>query len=314
MSYFKKHGNRSSVLIGMLVVFAVLLAACAGSGGGSAGITTSSGSVNAPPSQGSSSQSSTSSGGQQNNSSADFGPPYLIKSLQVDMAVKETRSVAADLQAWINATDPRSSSMGIDYTQTDDNVYNVSMKFSVQATLYPQIEQYLANYASQHGGKLLDLHQDTQDITNDYIDTQSRLTNLRTAQTRLLILLSHTNTVGDIIAVQTQLTDVEGQIEQIEEHLNALKGQVTFYTIAINLQPISPVSSTPNGPWNPGKTFQDAFTAVLAFGAGLVTILIWLAMFSIYIVPVALLAWFLWRRTHPRLAVATTAAPTEPTS
>ena len=310
MSYLKKRGYRFAILIGILVIFAVLIAACAGSTGGSASIST-----NAPSAAGSSSQGSASSGSQQNNSSADSGPPYLIKSLQVDMAVKDTRSVAADLQAWINTTDPRSSSMGIDYTQTDNNLYNVSMKFSVEATLYPQIEQYLANYASQHGGELLDLHQDTQDVSNDYIDTQSRLTNLRTAQTRLLTLLSHTNTVGDIITVQTQLTDVEGQIEQIEEHLNALKGQVTFYTVAINLQPLTTVSSTPNGPWNPGKTFQDAFTAVLAFGTGLATVLIWLALFSIYIVPVTLLAWFLWRRTHPRQVVATTStAPTKPAS
>ena len=126
MSYLKKQGYRFPILIGMLAIFAVLVAACAGSNAGSGSSSTS-----APSLPGSSSQGSASSGGQKNNSSEDFGPPYLIKSLQVDMAVKDTRSVAADLQAWINATDPRSSSMGIDYTQTDDNLYNVSMKFSV---------------------------------------------------------------------------------------------------------------------------------------------------------------------------------------
>jgi len=309
------HGYHFACLIGILIIVAVLLAACGSAGSSSAGTTTT-GSINAPDQPAhSTSNGSTSSPNQPNKSSADIGPQYLIKSLQVDMAVKDTQKVAADLQAWISATDPRSSSIGIDYTQAGDNLYNVSMKFSVQSTLYPQIEQYLANYASQQNGKLLNLHQDTQDVTNDYIDTQSRLKNLRTAQTRLLTLLSHTNTVGDIITVQTQLTDVEGQIEQIEEHLNALQGQVTFYTVTINLQPISSVAPTPGGSWNPLKTLQDALAASLAFGAGLVTLFIWLAVFSIYIIPVALLAWYIWHRTHPRQVVApTTVAPSQPAS
>jgi hypothetical protein len=311
MIRLRKKAYRFSFLIGICITVAVLLAACAGGGASTAGTTSAgSSSINAPgQSAHSALTSSTSSPNQPNKSSADFGPLYLIKSLQVDMAVKDTQKVAADLQAWISTTDPRSSSVAIDYSQASDNLYNVSMKFSVQATLYPQIEQYLASYASQHNGKLLNLHQDTQDVTNDYIDTQSRLKNLRTAQTRLLTLLSHTNTVGDIITVQTQLTDVEGQIEQIEEHLNALQGQVTFYTITINLQPISSVAPTPGGTWNPLKTLQDALAAGLAFGAALVTLFIWLAVFSVYIIPVALLSWYIWHRTHPR-QVAPRIAPT----
>jgi len=305
----KQYRNRK-VLQGslvLLIILAFLLVAC----GGASPSATTEASVHAPAQQFSStsSQGSSSSSGQTTKSSTFSGPQYLIKSLQVNMQVKDTRQVASELQSWIAVTDPRSTSAGIDYEQTDNNLYTVSMTFSVTSAQYTQIEEYLAGYAQQHGGKLTSLHESVQDVTNDYIDTQSRLTNLRGEQQRLLILLSNTTALGDIIAVESKLTDVEGQIEDIEAHLNALKNQTTFYTVTIDLQPIIPVTPPPptSTPWNLGQVLHDSWSAALGFGQGLATLLIWLAVFSIYLIPVALIGWFIWRRIHPKQAVASPA-------
>src|SRR6266566_3974701 len=191
--------------LGMLIILALLLVAC---GGGASSSESSGASVNAPAHQvaSTSAQGSSSSSGQTTKSSTFFGPQYLIKSLQVNMLVKDTRQVASDLQSWIATTDPRSTSAGIDYEQTYDNLYNVTMTLSVTSAQYTQIEEYLAGYAQQHGGKLTSLHENVQDVTNDYIDTQSRLINLRGEQQRLLTLLSNTTALGDIIAVESNLT------------------------------------------------------------------------------------------------------------
>nr|MDQ2716518.1 DUF4349 domain-containing protein [Chloroflexota bacterium] len=236
---------------------------------------------------------------------------YLIKALRVDMQIKGTRQVAADLQSWIETTDPRASSAGIDYEQADNNLYSVSMTFSVQASIYPTIENYLRDYAPQHDGKLLDLRETVQDVTNDFIDTQSRLKNLRGEQDRLLVLLSHATAMGDILSIEQRLTDVEGQIEQIEAHLNALNGQITFYNITINLQPSEvPATQVATPGWNPGQVLHDAWAAALGLGQGLVTIFLWLVAFSIYLIPIALVAWFFlrWWRVRNRPAVTPAAA------
>src|SRR5713226_4551237 len=304
-NFTKKHRNRIVFQgsLGILVILALLLAACGGSStnGSSAAPTT--GQV--PQSGKSSSQGSNSSSGQTSKSPSFSGPQYLIKSLQVNMQVKDTRQVASELQSWIATTDPRSTSAGIDYEQTDNNLYTVAMTFSVTSTQYTQIEEYLAGYAQQNGGKLNSLHESVQDVTNDYIDTQSRLTNLRGEQQRLLTLLSNTTALGDIITVESKLTDVEGQIEDIEAHLSALKNQTTFYTVTIGLQPITPITPPPptSTPWNLGQVLHDSWTAALGFGQSLATLLIWLAVFSIYLIPVALLGWFVWRRIHSKQAV-----------
>ena len=303
--------------LGILFILALLLAAC-GAGTSTAG--SSSGSVptsahaSAQQSGSSSSQGSTSSSSKGSSSSASYGPQHLIKSLQVNMQVKDTRQVASNLQSWISTTDPRSSSAGIDYEQTGDNLYTVSMTFSVESTAYTQIEEYLAGYAQQHGGKLLTLHESVQDVTNDYVDTQSQLTNLRGEQQRLLVLLSNSTALGDIITVEDKLTNVEGQIQDIEAHLNALKSQITFYTVTINLQPMAPAATPPptqQAPWNIGQVFHDSWSAVLSFGQVLATFLIWLLSISIYLVPAALIGWFIWRRTHPRRVVASPRDPSQ---
>src|SRR5712692_152087 len=302
--------------LGILFILALLLAAC-GAGestsGSSSSVPTS---AHAPAQQSgsSSSQGSSSSSSKGSSSSASYGPQYLIKSLQVNMQVKDTRQVASNLQSWISTTDSRSSSAGIDYEQTGDNLYTVSMTFSVESTAYTKIEEYLAGYAEQHGGKLLSLHESVQDVTNDYVDTQSQLTNLRGEQERLLVLLSNSTALGDIITVEDKLTNVEGQIQDIEAHLNALKSQTTFYTVTINLQPMAPAATPPptqQAPWNIGQVFHDSWSAVLSFGQVLTTFFIWLLSISIYLVPAALIAWFIWRRTHPRRVVASPRDPSQ---
>jgi len=185
------------------------------------------------------------------------------------------------------------------------------MTFSVQAALYPRIESYLNSYPALHNGRLISTTKSTQDVTGDYVDTQSRLKNLHGEQDRLLTLLSHASALGDILAIDQRLTDVEGQIEQIDAHLNQLNGQVSFYTIAINLQPSQAVLAPPPAPWSPAKIWQDAVGAAGAFAQVLATMVIWLAVFSVYVIPLALLAWLVlrWRRWRvARLISASNAA------
>ena len=304
-------------LIAPLLLFLLFLASC---GGGSPSATTttgnaSGGSVNGPTTH------APVSGAKQ--SSADLGATqYLVKTLNVGMGVKDTTKVADAIQTWIAATDTRSSSAGTTYNQAGDNLYNISLTFSVQASLYPQISLYLRDYATKNGGQLLSLNETVQDVGNDFIDTQSRLTNLRTEQTRLLNLLGHAQVLGDVITIQDKLTEVEGQLETIQAHLKQLNGQISFYTVIITLQPLATVvSPSPSSGWSLGQTFHDAFAASLGFAQGLLTFVVWLLAYSFYIIPLGLLTWVLYRwrkRSRPIFAptpvLATAATPSVPTT
>ncbi|HEU5348784.1 MAG TPA: DUF4349 domain-containing protein [Ktedonobacterales bacterium] len=243
--------------------------------------------------------------------SNNAGPQYLIKEMTISMTFADTRKVAADLQTWIASTDPQSTSAGTTYEQVSNNAYHITMTFSVAASAYPHIFSYLAGYAQTHNGHLINLHETVQDVSNQYVDAQSRLKNLRAEQERLLALMKQATTLNDTLTLEQRLTDVEGQIEQIEAQLNALNGQTTYYKVTITLDPIG---NTPNSPqsspdtsWDLGQTIHDAFTAATGFGQGLLSLLIWLAFFAVYLVPPLVL--YLVIRRLMRARAARHAAP-----
>ncbi|PWT78015.1 MAG: hypothetical protein C5B60_01855 [Chloroflexi bacterium] len=239
-----------------------------------------------------SSNSNTTSGGPTSNTTAATpgpqnggGPPYLVKSLQVTIEVKDTRTAAGSILAWIAATDNKSTTMGQQYTNEGNGVYNVTLQVSVQATLYPEVEQYLLNYPAKNGGTLLSLQENVQDVTNDYISTQAQIATLQTEHKRLLDLLSTATSLSDILSLDQQLTTVEGQLQQIEAHQQALVGEVTFYNVTVNLQSTGlPAPVTQSG-FNFGGTLHDAWNAALVFAGWLAVVVTWLAVFSIFVLP-----------------------------
>jgi hypothetical protein len=268
----------------------------------------------------SSSQGSANGGSASNANSSSTGsstsqPPvaqYLIKSLSVSMTAPDPRKTAADLQSWILTTDPKAFSAGLTYSQ-DGSSYDVTMTFNVEAAIYPQIESYLASYAQGHDGALLNLQETVQDVTNDYVDSQSRLTNLRGEQQRLQTLMSQAQSLSDVLDIEQRLTDVEGQIEDTEAHLSQLSGQTSYYTVRIEVTPPDSVITAPVEPWNPLQTLQQAWGAAVVFGQFLLTLLIWLGVFAIYILPVVALIWGVRRLlARRRVARITPQAPVAP--
>ncbi len=301
MFQFIRKRKWSLITLSGLLMLAMLVAAC---GGESVATNSGAAPVAAPAQSSGNANGSTSS----SPSKSPAGTPqqYLIKSFNINMQVKDTRRVAADLQAWISATDPLSLATNVNYQQVDQNLYSVSLAFSVQASLFPSIESYLNSYPGQHGGKLLNVAMNTQDVSGDYIDSQSRLTNLKAEQQRLLTLVGNAQALSDVLAIDQRLTDVEGQIEQLDAHLNDLKSQTTFYNVTVSLQPTEvAVTPPPGSGWSFGAIWQGALNAVKVVAQALATLAIWLLVFCVYIVPLALIVWLARRWWRARALKAT---------
>ena len=264
----------------------IVLAGCGGVVNGN--LSSAAGPGNGSTSQGQLSHSSSSSNSTSStpSSSSNGGPPYLVKALQVTIQVKDTRATAATILAWITATDTKSTTMGQQYTDEGEGAYNITLQVSVQATLYPQVEQYLLNYPTKNGGTLLNLQETVQDVTNDYISTQAQIATLQTERQRLLTLLSQASSLNDILTLDQQLTTVEGQLQQIEAHQQALAGEVTFYNVTVNLQSTGLPTPVTHSGFSFGGTLHDAWNAALVFAGWLGVLAIWLVVFSIFVLPV----------------------------
>lgn len=288
---------RPVVVVIACVALAVALASC--SGGQSSGSAAYAPARNDSSSQASANGPSAGAPGQAATPGSAGGPQYVSKALTVNMAVNDPRQTAAELQTWVTTTDPHASSAGLSYQQIGTNAYDVSLTFAVEASLYPQVETYLASYPEKQHGQLVSLQEAVQDVTNDYIDSQARLSNLRNEQQRLQAILDRAQSLSDVLTVEQQVTQVEGQIEQIEAHLNALNGQTTFYRVTINLAPLgSPEPGQPPrpAPFDPGRTLRDALAAALVVAEWLATVLIWVGVFGVFALPIAAVALLVRRR------------------
>jgi anti-sigma factor RsiW len=95
--------------------------------------------------------------------------------------------------------------------------------------------------------------QSGQEITAQYVDLEARLSNGRNTERRLIdVLQQRTGKLADVLAVETELSRVRGEIESMESQRKTLANQVDFATLnaTVNedykaqLQVVPPSTST----------------------------------------------------------------------
>ncbi len=164
--------------------------------------------------------------------------------------------------------------------------------------------------------RVLDENATGEDVTDQYVDLQSQLTNLEATRDRIKSFLNQAKTVDEALRINQQLSDVEGQIEQIKGKMNYFSNRSAFSTITIKLEPdLPPVVTTPTptptpvpvqplAPWDPGKTTQKATNALVSSYRVIIDFLIWIFVVLVPILAppilfVWLIVWFIKRKTKP---------------
>jgi hypothetical protein len=148
--------------------------------------------------------------------------------------------------------------------------------------------------------QVLDETASGEDVTNQFVDLQSQLTNLEATRERIKSFLDSATTVDEALRINQELSNIEAQIEQIKGQMNYLKDRSAYSTITINFEPKLPEPTptptpTPN-PWNPGETFKNAKETVTYAYQGIVNFLIWFFVVLVPILaPLALIMWGLWK-------------------
>jgi len=113
-----------------------------------------------------------------------------------------------------------------------------------------------------------------QDVTSQYVDLQSRLAAKQVAEKKLTDILNAANKTEDVLAVYTQL-------QQIQTDIEVLKGQIKYYEesaalSSINIQLIAEAGTQPIevGGWKIQGTAKEAIQNLLYFLQGFTQFLI----------------------------------------
>lgn len=264
-------------ILAMIALLALLLAACAGAGSGQlAGLPD-------QPDEAAPSQAAADDGGEgapgapeQPRGYAAPAKQRIIKtgelSLEVDnvaSALADVRAVAAGLGGYVGGS------------QAGTLEESASLTLRIPAARFDEALSRLREL----GGKVVGEATQEQDVTSQVVDLQARIENLEASEASYRALAERAERVEDVLAVQSRLDEVRGEIEQMRAQLENVTGQADLSTLTVTLLPAAaPVQAQAEG-WDPGARLAEAVAALVGIGQAILNGLIWI---GVVIVPVLL--------------------------
>jgi hypothetical protein len=139
------------------------------------------------------------------------------------------------------------------------------------------------------------------DVTEEFVDLESRLKNLEATRDRLQSFLDKATTVEDALMVNQSLSDLQGQIEQIKGRKQYLQQSAALSTITVSLTPVPAIAPiVAEEGWQPLGVARDALRELVSFGQGLATLAIVALVWAPVWLPIGLLVWWLSRKLRGR--------------
>ena len=117
------------------------------------------------------------------------------------------------------------------------------------------------------------------EVTGQVLDLGARIDNLQTTEAALQAIMARATKITDVLQVESQLSDVQGQIEELSTQQAHLKDQASLATLTVEfaLPPTPETIQTSRG-WDPGAQLDQASSALLGIGQALASAGIWLVV------------------------------------
>lgn len=206
----------------------------------------------------------------------------VIRTADVTLIVEDTRTAVNQLRSLANTSGGYVADSNL--WQVQDNLMRGSVTLRVDAGRFEDVLDRIKQMALEVERESVD----SQDVTQEYTDLDSRVRNLEAAEQELLALLSdvrqQTNSADEVLQVYRRLTEIRGEIEQIKGRMQYLDNQTSLATINVTLIPKEEKPIIQAG-WQPGETLRSALGALASAGQWLVNAAIWLVVF---VLPVGL--------------------------
>ncbi len=289
---------------GLLLLAALAVAAC----GGGAALSTvdQAGGTGAEVPAGMPAAAPSAAGSEANGYSADgkgtdalLGQgPLIVRSGQLDLEVAVLDDALAAAEKAVTAA---GGYVAASQRQGDDERASASVTYRIPVARW---EETLAALRTV-GAKVLSEQTGSQEVTSQVVDLGARLANLRATEAALQAIMARATKIPDVLEVQSQLTGVRQEIEQLTAQKQSLEEQAAMATLTVgfSLPPVVAVAQVREG-WDPGAEIDRAAATLVGLGQGVVSAAIWVA---IVLLPLALvlgailgIAWLVVRRVRPR--------------
>jgi uncharacterized protein DUF4349 len=246
----------------VIVIVAILVAAAACGGSGStatsmSGGTTNFGGPSGPAAVTAPSKDASQSGGGLLNAVPAVQGPQVIRTAQLSITVgsglfdsklADVRALVQLEQGFISGTDAQAN------PTTNAQIRTGVITFMVPAARFDDTIDQLTKM-----GRVQNEHISGNDVSAQYVDLQARLVNEEAQRDAMLALLQRAQSVSDIIAIQTQLGQITGQIEQLKGQIQYIDHNTAYSTVSVDLTEAgAPLQSAAQDSWGFASALSDA--------------------------------------------------------
>ncbi|WP_165367329.1 DUF4349 domain-containing protein [Phytoactinopolyspora endophytica] len=163
----------------------------------------------------------------------------------------------------------------------------------------------------QELGEVVHRDTETEDVTQDVVDTESRISSQRQSIARIRELLGEATDLSDVIDIESELARREADLDALLSRQERLSDLTSLATVNVTFSENDDEEEEEDeeafgfirglsGGW-------DAFTTTLSVGAGVIAATL---PFLVLLALIAVPTWIWFRRRRPQSPAARTATPT----
>jgi hypothetical protein len=226
--------------------------------------------------------------------SSDAAPAMIIRNGWASVEVDSLETAASAVRAMVQRVGGYVGNATL--AAGRDQVRSATFELRVPSARFDEVVGGLAPL-----GRVESVNVTAQDVGEEYVDLSARAENARRLEARIIELLANrTGKLGDVLAVERELSRVREEIERYDGRMRFLRARASTSALTLTLHEAGPIVGLPgDGPI--AEAFRQAWR-------NLVGMLAWLIAASGVLVPLALLAalgiFLVRRRRRPEPAVS----------
>jgi hypothetical protein len=157
-----------------------------------------------------------------------------LETKEFDAAVRGLESLVNELDGYIESSSLNQGGYGSTYRSASYTVRVPSGKYS----------DFLTRVSSEEHCHLTSKDESTEDVGQQYFDTETRLKTLRTKLERLQELLAQAKHMDDIITLEDAISSTEYEIDNYSSTLNRYDSLIGYSTFNVTIEQVVTISDT----------------------------------------------------------------------
>jgi hypothetical protein len=211
----------------------------------------------------------------------------VIRNADLQLEADDTRAAIDRIVALVEAAGGFVADATVNPVEDPEDQPTASMTLRIPSAELSRVMNQIKDSVQ----KVVSESQSADDVTEQFIDLEARLTNLEALEVELRALLTEVRQQPDadpdkLLRVFNEVAAVRGQIEQIQGQLDYLENVVDLATLSIGLTPTPAVVPIVEDTWEPVEVARDALRSLVA---GLQGVADWAISFALYTLPMLLI-------------------------